>query len=578
MGDIEFRAWEDKLNHSHEVWKQHGYHEDSPTMVKVSKYLEAYGGNTWYLDAPGAVDDEDIPSNNIFFSTVNVLVSSLYARDAKVDVIATSKRSQDAARLQELLINHLIRSPKLRFAKEVNRVALDAVLLNFGFLQHTFIPGEEKQGDDGKLLDTFDAARSDFPGWRRRAPWDVRIDPISETFEPDVAGWFAVRTNMHMDDVRKNPGLIKRQDLVATRKLQSPTRYEDNFKDDENPDSHKLVELWTIYDKVNQEVFVMSPGSKKPLREPEPWQIPQWRSLPYSFLQFNPRPDTPMGTSYSKLVLPLQVELDKALHIISRLARRTRKTVLVGGSISDDEYKKFGDLGVHEAIRVDAENIGAAIGEVQTGGIPQELLLYVNFLIDQIRQMLGISDLERAQRVNVETAAEVGQLAAGAQAQRGRNQGPWEAFLSDATATFGLGLQHSLREDVAVPILGGEDARELFNAEGGDPFERVAPSRIKGDFLYKIRPGSTLPHDPNEQLRKEVALNEALEPFGELINLPQRAVETLRAAEKDPRKQLQSAEEQASQIASRGPKPEGAQQGQAGLSPGVVQLLRAEGA
>ena len=102
--------------------------------------------------------------------------------------------------------------------------------------------------------------------------------------------------------------------------------------------------------------------------------------------------------------------------------------------------------------------------------------------------------------------------------------------------TFSLGVQDTLTEEFAVPILGGEDANALFAPTQGSPFETVTPESISGDFLYRVRPGSTLPYDPDQDIRRELAFNAAMVPFGDAVNQLELIVSTARAFEKDPSK------------------------------------------
>ena len=103
-------------------------------------------------------------------------------------------------------------------------------------------------------------------------------------------------------------------------------------------------------------------------------------------------------------------------------------------------------------------------------------------------------------------------------------------------------MQATATQPLVVPILGSESTSQLFQSQEGVSYDEIEPEMIQGEFQFKIRPGSTMPHDPNEDLRKEIGLTQALMPFGELINMPQRAIDMLLAAEKDPAKQLLNGE------------------------------------
>jgi hypothetical protein len=577
--------WKDRLLHADLVWKEKGYSSDSFPEDSAERVMAAYHGK--HHEALFGGDDilaGVLMTNNVFFSTVNVLLASLFARDPQADVLATAPDAKDGAARQERLVNHLVRSPKLRFKRAWNRALLDANLFHFGIVRHGFTPTQEKYTSEGKLLDAYDPARPDFPWMRRVAPWDIRIDPLAESFAPEEATWCAFRDVMPLELARKNPALST-ANLKPTKAIKGyPSEVNvarGSRQQNMSQDAAKLVEIWWIYDKMEREWFGISEGQDELVRQPDEWPIPTWASLPYNLLQFNPTPDDPFGTTYSRQILPLQREINAALTVANLLTQSLRRVLVVNKEgLEEDEYKKLNNLALFEVLfaKGDPKDV---LKETQVGGLPQELLVYITFLIGQIREVLGVSEMERAQRVNVETASEANQIGAGAAIQRGRNQGPWEDFLSDSIATFGLSLQYTLTDAVAVPLIGTEDATALFGgAAGGNPFETVEPEQIQGDFIYRIRPGSTLPRDPMEDIKRELAMNQALAPFGDLVNMPQRAIETVRAFEKDPAKTLQSPEQiQATRKVAeqQGANPNQEQPTQGGLDAGLASLINQGG-
>lgn len=581
MSDKELRLWHHRvLEHADEEWKEAGLHDESPPAKFVKRYLDAYKGDQWGFDL-GAFEqaEDDLVTDNVFYATINVLKSSMFARNPQVDVIATGREYMDNATRMERLLNHLIVSPKLAMKRELNAVLDDALLMPFGILRHGYTPQIEKVDDNGNLIDYYDPAKPDFPWIKRVSPIDVRIDPLAETFDPDVAKWCAFRSLMFLDDIKRNPEMIAREDLKPTRVLKRRRRaLNDQMSSD---DAEKLVEVWTVYDKVDRKWFQITPGSHKPLREPSDWPIPNWQTLPYNLLQFNRVPEDPFGVSYSELLLPLQLEINKMLVIANRLSKSLRRVIFYDANgIDTEEAKKLNTLSLIEFIAT-KDAPGNVVNAIQVGGLPQELLLHIRFLIEQIRATLGVGEMERAQRVNVETAAEVSQIAAGSSAQRGRNLGPWEEFLSQTFTTFALSLQYAVTDEIVVPVIGGGDAQELFGSKSANPFERITPEQIRGEFLYQVRPGSTLPRDPNEQIRREMALTKALEPFGEVVNLPQRAIDTVRAFDKDPARQLASPEllqERARVGAEQGiPPGTPVEPSGSGVDAGLAALLNANG-
>jgi hypothetical protein len=535
LTSTEFGMWNARLQYADEVWKRAGLHDQSPADVHARRSINYYRGDQadgiGFSGIPGSLGVID----NVSFSTMNVLVANLYARNPQTDVRATRQDQMENANRQERLVNHLVTSPRLRMKRELNRVLWDAVVLKFGVVRHGFTVAPEKVDRSGNLLDLYDPARPDFPWIRRTAPWDFRGDPTGETLHPEHMAWCAFRDLYPMSTIRSSPAFIARQNLKPTRTL-NDAKFHESQKLEYSPDEMELVECWRIYDKVKRETFVLSPGCPdKAISTVNPWPIPSWRTLPCNVLQFNPTPDDPMGVSFSELTMPLQDDLNRCLTLALELAKRQRRMIFYNPSnLVDGEESKLDNLSLMEMIA--CQDVNSVVREVQVGGNYQELLILARYIRDEIRILLGVGEMERGQRINVETAAEANQVGAGAAVQRGRNQGPFEDFLADVIETFALGVQDTLTEEFAVPILGGEDANALFAPTQGSPFETVTPESIRGDFLYRVRPGSTLPYDPDMDIRRQLAFNAAMIPFGEAVNQLELIVDTTRVFEKDPSK------------------------------------------
>lgn len=536
MDQDEVRRWKARLEYADGVWREKGLSDESPTDRKATRFIDYYrgrqeGGVVWQGVHPG-----DVVLDNVVFSVFNTLAATLYARNPMTDVVASRKDQAPNAGRMERLLNHLIRKPSLRVKREMNRVLLDAFPMPFGVVRHGFTPAEEKTDRDGNLIDGYDPARPDFPWIQRVAPWDFRVDPTGQTLHPEHAWWCAFRSMVPLEHLKKNPNTINRRDLRPTHTW-SGLRVQDQMA--QNPDEAQLCEVWTVYDKERREWFQLTAGSDLALRNPAPWPIPSWRTLPYNLLQFNELPNDPFGVSYGQLIAPLQDDLNRCMTLALELAKRMRRVVGVNGeALAEGEAEKLAALDLMEWVFTrNGASPSDVFQQIPLGGGFQELLVLAQYLKNEIRALVGVGELERAQRINVETATEAQGVMQGAAMQRGRNQGPWEDFFSDVLETWSLGIQDTVMEEVAIAALGNEDAAELFRAEGpSSPFEVIRPEQIQGDFLYRIRPGSTLPADPNEEARKQAALNAALMPFGAAINQAQLAVDTILAFERDPRR------------------------------------------
>lgn len=542
------REWKEQIEFANKVWDDAGMTgEEGDGLVNASTILDAYRLRLWKgvgLDAWGGFSGSELFEDPTFFSNINALMALLFSRNPEPEVFATNPKLLDSALKFQKFLLHAIRLPELKIKENWNAVLLDALLLKFGVIQYGFTPMNQKIDENGNLIDFYDAAQPDFPWMRRRAPWDVRIDPLVDDFSSGGdARWVAFRDLLTMEQVRKNPRLVDRKDLRATRKIEFDKITPDR-QIEQSPEANDLVEVWTIWDKVERRVFAVSDGSDSSLMDPIEWPVP-WKRLPYDILQFNKSPNSQFGVSYGESAIPTQMDLNKGGTIMTQLMKSLRRVIPINENAMDeaDLAAWANDPPLIELMPVKGDP-KSVIGQIQLGGNISELVGYMNELRGVQRQALGASEFDRAQRANVETATEAANIAQGGQVQRSRNQGPWEDFLSNSIEMFAQGIQFLVSQENRpriVPILGNEDAIEIFGDAPTQQFIEITPKEVQGAFIYRVRPGSTLPEDPGEEQRKQAAFNQLMgtsEPLAQLTNWPQRAVDTTRAFDMDPKKQL----------------------------------------
>jgi hypothetical protein len=533
------------------LWREHGLMHDQSGMQlhahSLHSLLNAYRNITFNSSWGGIPEEEliEVPSG---FALVNTLMAQLFARYPIIDVTSQNPEEKKAAAAMETTQNVLMRTRNLGMKKQLNRTLLHALITPMGVLRHGFTPAREIATEDGRRIERYQAAKPNVP-WIRSWPiWDVRFDTTAETFDPrgDV-WWCAFRTLLPIQDIRDNPGMIARDDLHATRTLRERTFLGNRVrKENENPET-ELVEVWTVYESRERTWFQISDGSDLALRDPDDWPIP-WETLPYNVLGMNEQLDTPFPIPPMGVVADQIMERNKVRTMMSQLVKRMRRIVAIAAASLDEDVRarlEGEDPDLVEMIFLKGQSIGDAIREVAMGGFDQGLLLYDDRLTEDMREALGQSLMSRGQRINVDTATEVNSVQQGSDLQAGRLAGPWEDFLSDAVATFGDGLQSPdvIQDELVLPILGRQDARELFQDLELSPFRTVTSGSISGSFIYEIRPGSTSPRNPFEEVEKAAFNIDRMTPFAESVNFPQLLTDFITAQGLDPEKYLTSPQE-----------------------------------
>lgn len=510
FADTELLEWRQRLEYAHKYWGAKGLTSSSTEPASAARFVEYYRGNQWGQIGWAGLAPEDCITVNVTHSNTNAMMSKLSKRNPDVIVTPTQRTSDFSARARrtELVMRHYMRELKMK--RQVDRCLFDALLGPFGLVEHFYMPHIEKYDRDGVEIESYSQARPGLPGIRRRPWWDVRIDPMAESFEPDgTARWCAFRSLLTMEQVRSHPRLTVRDDLAPTKSVDLALGHpRQNNVLGQNPEWSKLVELWWVYDKSDKKFFCLSPGSQKALMEPEDWPIP-WEALPYSYLAFTEQVDSNIPLPFPKVYEDQQIELNKNRTIMAELVKRLRRIVLGRrDAFTETDRKRLeaGDLGISEFFFADG-SLGDAIAQVQLGNFPQELLLYDVKIQQDIREAMGLSQMDRGQRINVQSAAEANSVQTGSDIQSSRLEETFEDFWADILRRFNQTLRMVMPEQVLVQIVGSADAAALA-AEG--EYVNVTREDIQGEYSVKIRAGSTLPEDHNQLFAKALQLKAVL--------------------------------------------------------------------
>lgn len=499
--------WKERLDQSHALWRNHGLTGDGQARAPWSapspfSYMEAYRGNHWGTRGWAGLSPDDLITVNLIFSNTNQMIASLSKRNP-VPVVTpqrTGESSIRSARIVQILLAYYVY--ELRMKRQVDRALMDALLSPFGFIRHGFTPSAEKFDSDGNLLDLDTHTKPDVP-WIRRVPfWDIRIDPNASSFRPDEdARWCAFRDLIPQSDIAEHPLLKDRRDVtptVARERRQIEEQGRDN--PDLGKDFDEFVEVWWFWDKRDQKRFAMSPGSTKLLMDPDDWPIP-YEGLPFDMLAFNEQPDSNIPVSFPTGYWHQQMELNKTRTLMSRIVNSLRRLLIWNETTLTDTDKKriaAGDLELMESIFVEG-SVQEAFNQAQIGTFPSDLLAYDSTIKSDIREAIGISNMDRAQRINVESATEAGGVLQGADVIAGRNEERFELFWSDILRHFTQSLQHTMDQSTTIRIVGEADVRHLQEAQD---FIEVSPEDIAGEFDFRVRARSTLPENNDQELAK----------------------------------------------------------------------------
>ena len=498
-----------QLRHADNEWRDAGLIPDgeggSSEYYSMMRYLDAYRGD--FPDVlRGGTEKADQMVGNIFFSLINTMTSQVSGRtpDPVVRPIGGSVSDPDSRR-RAWINEQIVRSMMIekKFKDEVDQVIQSAVMTPFGIVQHGFTPEVEYDDQTGKIIRRFKDQTTDMPWIQFRRPWQFRIDPMVTSFRPEQEPrWVAFQNLWYEHQIRKNENMIFRKDLKPTHMFDLRPREKRRGSTSGGVGEAELMpmyEEWLFYDFDERKVFGISHGSDKLIREEQDWPF-DWGQLPYSFLEFNHQMDTPFGVPFPRLFYDEQIMYNKIWTILNALVSRSR-TLLVYNkqAFDDDESNLINPDSLVEAIATTGDP-NTVIKEFKLSQIDGQLIGLLYQLKEQIREVLGISSFDRGQRANVETAAEVNKIGAGADLARGRNQDKVEALWSNIIkVSHRAFLQSPEARQIIVPIVGQDNMDFLDASDKEKGFIATTIKQLQGEFSYGVRINSTLKIDPAQE-------------------------------------------------------------------------------
>lgn len=513
MGPDELKEWRLRLQHAHNEWRNAGYIPDEKSgttqNLQMMRYLDAYRGD-FPMSLSGGTEAADQMAGNITFSIINTMLGQVSAQNPEpiLRPIGGPAAGIDARRrawINEQVVRYMMREK--RFKRENDLTFLSAILSDMGIVRHGFTPAVEFDDDNGNIIARYKNQTPDFPWIQFMRPWQVRIDPVVNSFDPDSEPrWVAFHNLYFANQIRKNPNLKFRDDLIPTywQDMRPRESRKPNARvSGEDPNVMPMYEEWMIYDADERKCFGISPGCEKLIREERDWPF-EWGQLPYSYLSFNQQIDSPFGIPFPKMFYSDQLLYNDLWTTIKSLIKRFRRVILYRQDAFD--AGEVANLTNAEYIAEWVATLGdpnAVIKEIPLFQIDGQIVGLLYQIKEQIREVLGISAMERGQRVNVETASEANQIGAGGQASRSRVQERYETFLANqircAHRAF---LQSPDSRDLIVPIIGKKNLNFLSQSDRDNGFIKVNLEDLQGEFEYSVRLDSTMRNDPTVQLAR----------------------------------------------------------------------------
>ena len=493
------------------------------------RFLDAYRGS-YSASMPRAVESADEFVGNLLFSIINTLISQTSSQDPEpvLRPLGGTAANADAWRrawINQKVVSALIKEKQYR--REAERALQSAVLLPFGGVRHGYTPDvEEYEDEKGNVIARFKNQTPDLPWTQAVRPWQMRIDPLVNAFDMDgEVGWIAFQ-NLYRSrsEISKNPKLINVADWEPTfnydlrpyhERTKPITAHPGTIGRGKNaqPDSISMFEEWVIYDASRRTFFGFSPGSDKLVREEQEWPL-DWGQLPFSILTLNEQLDSPFGIPFPQMVWAEQRLYNKLWTLINTLINRMRRIVFVNKAGFQSSQGQLENLlnaeGFAEFIETDGD-VSQIAHEIPLFQLDGQLVGLLYQVKEQMREVLGVSAMDRGQRANVQTAAEANAISSGGQMAKSRIQGKFESFWTNIIKVSHRALLNTGDgREFIIPIVGEENALFLSESEIQQGFVKATTKDLFGEFDYGVKLNSTTPIDPMAEFVKVASLNQSL--------------------------------------------------------------------
>ncbi len=549
MSKKDLAHWRERLRYAKD-------HAAAMGLLDTSDYspmrclIDLYRGDQWrHVSRKWGLDSDQLRTVNKIFPMANAQQGSIIARNPKIRIRARKRESLANVHAVEQLVKYDIEEQD--FLRQFQAAFRYHQFAPYGIIRHGFTPQKEFFDDDGNDLFRYRPAKPDRPWMRAMKPWDVLLDPNCDQFHPDAGmDWCAFRDVMQIEDIRKNPNMINREDLKDFAGSVSPEWRElgpEELRDakEKDPDKENDVEIWTIYEARGRTwmQITLDDNLEKPLREPAPWPIP-WETLPINVFAVNEQMDMPFPVPLLEQAIPIQEDINVLYTMSRQLIHRLRRLVGISeGAMDDIEFQKLQDGDLVEFFKVKGD-LASVIKQIQIGGMPQEFLAWREVLAEDLRESIGQSKMSRGQRINVQSATEAANVQQGDNVSAGRILSIFERFMEETISTYMQGRRATieLTGPEIVQIVGAA------NAEDVQEFAEVDASMIAGDYSYRVEIGSTRQRDRDLEAQQAAVDLEMALRNPQLMNVAYFAFMYAEARKHDPSQALTDQAFQAAKI------------------------------
>lgn len=527
------KYWEDRLCRAKKVRR------DWKDLFQVDLARE-------YLDGkqmPSGWNKDEWITVNIIYSTLKSQLPALYSVDpyfyVKLAKSYTPDRSaiesmERKGKIRQAMINYVKREERL---KEKARLSIQDAHFAYGVCKVHYY-AEQKENPDKDLAMTDDNGELLYDDDRMpiKEP-DVipvnerycitRIHPDDFLFDedagplPDDWHWLAQQVRMPWNKAVKSGKYAKTAlDSLKSKVSDSPDSEEE--RDRQTRKKGQLASLdvkgrsergitkpgktakdpetliaWEIYDLDEQKWLTIAEGAESPLAGPDELP-PGVEDHPFSILRFTLRDDSPYPIPPMSQGIDPQREFNTARSDVLKHRKRFNRKYEVNVNALIDPDRDLVKLETGDDGAVIPVQMLGAIGPIQDAPMDQQRYLEINYLRQDMIEVLGGASDESRGIAGADSATQAGILDKRLEMKEGDALSMVIDFLKEIASKLDQIVEANITKDEAVKVAGPQ----------GEYWEMIRQSDyqdIEGQYQYDVNIGATMPRLPQMERQSWIA-------------------------------------------------------------------------
>lgn len=488
--------------------------------------LKLYTGK--FFGSPFATNAE-VVDENFVYEFMQILVSSIYARNPHIFVRTKNKALGQFCETMETVINHYWFDKKAK--KKMKQAIIDAVLQTPGFMEIGYLLITEKNKAIKQIESEFPELKEIGKKELTEEEQGITDETIVEddVFINHLSSWDVLFPDGY-HEIRNCPYLIKKQgitlDLLVRNKMfkntellrngrvsgsniSPATAYNMKALPRNNPysgtdDELVKITLYHVFDKVHRKRFTLAQGYNDDVLFEGDWESIVDGHTIYDLI-FNEVPKTDEESNAFGLsdVVPMIPQLKELSLITSAMLRHRRRagTLLVGkrGTISEQDASKIQNSSDVDLILLD--NItDEFIKGFTPPALPQDFYAMRSIILESLMRISGYNQLLGVAK-GIQTATESENVRAGQVLRQSEKVDIIEEFTVDvARGLAGYIWQYIQDKNRIADIIGETPTEEMWPTLPEDLGEA---RKVLQRMSFRIEAGSTRPAKDEAVERKQ---------------------------------------------------------------------------